>query len=72
MTNLGGVFKSRDITLSTNMCLIKAVVFPVVMYGCETWTTKSLRGKGLMLSNCRPGEESGESLRQQGHHTSPS
>ena len=43
MTNLDGILKSRDITLSTKVCLVKAVVFPVVpvvMYGCESWTTK--------------------------------
>ena len=40
MTNLGSVFKSRDITLPTKVCLVKAMVFPVVMYGCETWTVK--------------------------------
>ena len=40
MTNLDRIFKSRDITLSTKVCLVKAVVFPVVMYGCESWTVK--------------------------------
>ena len=40
MTNLDSVFKSRDITLPTKVCLIKAMVFPVVMYGCESWTVK--------------------------------
>ena len=40
MTNLVGIFKSRDITLPTKVCLIKAMVFPVVMYGCESWTVK--------------------------------
>ena len=40
MTNLDSIFKSRDITLSTKVCLIKAMVFPVVMYGCESWTIK--------------------------------
>ena len=40
MTNLGSIFKSRDITLPTKVCLVKAVVFPVVMYGCESWTVK--------------------------------
>ena len=38
MTNLHNIFKSRDITLLTNVCLVKTVVFPVVMYGCESWT----------------------------------
>ena len=40
MTNLESIFKSRDITLSTKVCLVKAMVFPVVMYGCENWTIK--------------------------------
>ena len=40
MTNLDSIFKSRDIRLSTKVCLVKAVVFPVVMYGCESWTIK--------------------------------
>ena len=40
MTNLDSIFKSRDITLSTKVCLVKAMVFPVVMYGCENWTVK--------------------------------
>ena len=40
MTNLGSIFKSRDITLPTKVCLVKAVVFPGVMYGCESWTIR--------------------------------
>ena len=40
MTNLDSIFKSRDITLSSKVCLVKAMVFPVVMYGCESWTVK--------------------------------
>ena len=40
MTNLDSIFKSRDITLPTNVCLVKAMVFPVVVYGCESWTIK--------------------------------
>ena len=40
MTNLGSIFKSRDITLAAKVCLVKAMVFPVVMYGCESWTVK--------------------------------
>ena len=42
MTNLDSIFKSRDITLSTKVCLVKAMVFPVVMYGCESWTIKKI------------------------------
>ena len=41
ITNLDSIFKSRDITLPTNVCLVKAMVFPVVMYGCESWTLKT-------------------------------
>jgi len=40
MTNLESILKNRDITLPTNVCLVKAIVFPVVMYGCESWTIK--------------------------------
>ena len=40
MTSLDGIFKTRDITLLTKVCLVKAMVFPVVMYGCESWTVK--------------------------------
>ena len=42
MTNLDSILKSRDITLPTNVCLVKALVFPVVMYGCESWTIKKV------------------------------
>ena len=44
MTNLDSILKSRDITLSTNVCLVKAMFFPVVMYGCESWTMKKAEG----------------------------
>ena len=44
MTNLDSIFKSRDITLPTKVCLVKAMVFPVVMYGCESWTIKNAEG----------------------------
>ena len=40
MTNLDGILKSRDITLSTKVCIVRAMLFPAVMYGCESWTTK--------------------------------
>ena len=43
MTNLDSIFKSRDITLPTKVCLVKAMVFPVVMYGCESWTIKKAK-----------------------------
>ena len=58
MTNLGSIFKSRDITLPTKICLVKAMVFPVVMYGCESWTIKKAECKELMLLNCGVGEDS--------------
>ena len=72
MTNLDSVLKSRDITLPTKICIVKAKVFPVVMYGCESWTIKSLSIEELMPSNCCVVEESCESLGQQGDQTSPS
>ena len=57
MTNLDSILKSRDITLPTKVHLVKAVVFPVVMYGCESWTIK-VSAKELMLLNCSVGEDS--------------
>ena len=47
MTNLDSIFKSRDITLSTKVCLVQAMVFPVVMYGCESWTVKKAEGRRI-------------------------
>ena len=58
MTNLDSIFKSRDITLPTKVHLVKAMVFPVVMYGCESWTVKKLSTKELTLLNCVLGEDS--------------
>ena len=52
MTNQDSIFKSRDITLSTNVHLVKALVFPIVMYGCESWTIKKAETEELMLLNC--------------------
>ena len=57
MTNLDSVLKSRDITLPTKVHLVKTTVFPVVMYGCESWTIK-LSAEELMLLNCGVGEDS--------------
>ena len=57
-TNLDSILKSRDITLSTKVCLVKAMVFPVVMYGRESWTIKKSECKELMLLNCGVGEDS--------------
>ena len=56
MTNLDSILKSRDITLPTKVRLVKVMVFPVVMYGCESWTLLST--KELMLLNCGIGEDS--------------
>ena len=57
MTNLDSILKSRDITLPTKVHLVKAIVFPVVMYGCESWTIR-LSAEELMLLNCGVGEDS--------------
>ena len=57
MTNLDSVLKSTDITLPTKVCLVKAMVFPVNMYGCESWTIK-LSTKEFMLLNCGVGKYS--------------
>ena len=58
MTNLDSILKGRVITLLTKVCLVKAIVFPVVMYRCESWTIKKLSAKELMLLNCGVGEDS--------------
>ena len=58
MTNLDSILKSRDITLPTKVRLVKSMVFPVVMYGCESWTIKKLSTEELMLLNCGGGEDS--------------
>ena len=58
MTNLNSVLKSRDITLPTKVHIVKAMVFPVVMYGCESWTIKKAECRRLMLLNCGVGEDS--------------
>ena len=58
MINLDSIFKSRDITLPTKVRLVKAMVFPVVMYRCESWTRKKVECKELMLLNCGVGEDS--------------
>ena len=79
--NLDSIFKSRDINLSTKVRLVKAMVFPVVIYGCESWTIKKAECflyiknlyidlcKELMLLNCGVGEDSCESLGLQGDPT---
>ena len=58
MTNLDSILKSGNITLPKKVCLVKAVVFPVVMYGCERWTVKKAGTEELMLLNCGVGEDS--------------
>ena len=58
MTNLDSIFKSRDITLPTKVRLVKAMVFPVVMYGCESWTVKKAELQRIDAFNCGVGEDS--------------
>ena len=64
MINVDSVLKSRNITLPTKVCIVKAVVFSVVLYSCQSWTIRRQNTKELMLSNCGAGEDSLESLRQ--------
>ena len=71
MTNLDSILKSRDITLPTKVHLVKSMVFPVVMYRCESWTVKKAEcRKSDAFGNCGVGEDSWESLRLQGDPTS--
>ena len=58
MTNLDSIFKSRDIALPTKVHLVKDLVFPVVMFECQSWTIKKLSAKELVLLNCGVGEDS--------------
>ena len=58
MTNLDSILKSRDISLPTKVHLVKPMVFPVVMNGCESWTMKKVSAEELMLLNCGVGEDS--------------
>ena len=58
MTNLDRILKSRDIALPIKVRLVKAMVFPMVMYGCESWTIRKLSTEELMLLNCGVGEDS--------------
>ena len=67
MTNLDSLLKSRDITLPTKVHLVKAMVFPVVMYGCEIWTKRKLSIEELLLLNCGVVEDSWEYLGLQGN-----
>ena len=58
MSNLDSIFKTRDITLPTKVRRFKAMILPVVMYGCESWTVKKAECQELMLLNCGVGEDS--------------
>ena len=58
MTNLDSILKSRDITLPSQICVIKAMVFPLVMYGCESWTIKKSEHQRIDTLNCGAGEDS--------------
>ena len=73
MTNLDSILKSRDITLPTRVHLVKAMVFPVVMYGCESWTVKIAEGQSIdAFENCGVGEDSCATLGLQENPTSHS
>ena len=75
MINLDSMLKSRDITLPTKVCKVKAMVFPVVMHGCESWTIKKAecqRTAFFSFLNCGAGEDSSESFGQQGDPTGQS
>ena len=72
MTDLDSIFKSRDITLPTKVCLVKAMVFPVAMYGCESWTVKKAECRRIdAFEKTGVSENSLESLGLQGDPTSP-
>ena len=58
MTNLDSIFKSRDITLPTMVHLVKAMIFPVAMYGCESWTVKKAESQRIDALNCGVREDS--------------
>ena len=72
MTNLDGTLKSRDLTLSTKVHLVKAMVFPVVMYGCESWTIKEAEPGRIDAFELWSWKDSRESLGLQGDQTSQS
>ena len=71
MTNLDSIFKIRDIILPKKVRLVKAMVFPVVIYGCESWTVKKAGHQRIDAFECGVGEDSWESLGLQGDPTSP-
>ena len=70
LTKIDSILKTRDITLPTEVHLIKGMAFLVVMYGCESWTIKKAKSKESMLLNSGVGEDSSESLGLQGNQTS--
>ena len=70
--NLESILKSRDIILPTKVCLVKVMVFPVVIYGCESWTIKKAECRRIDALNCGVGEDSWEFLGLQGNQTSQS
>ena len=72
MTKLDSILKRRDITLPTKVHVVKAMVFPVVMYGCKSWTVKKAEHRRIDALNCDVGEGSCESLGVQEDPTSPS
>ena len=72
MTNLDSILKSRDTTLPAKVHLVKAMVFPVVMYGCESWTIKKAERWRIDAFELGAGEDSWESLEPQGDQTSQS
>ena len=72
MTNLDSILKSRDVTLPKKVHLVKAMVFPVVMYGCESWTIKNAEHQRIDAYNWGVGEDSWESLGLQGDQTNQS
>ena len=70
MINLDSILKSRDITLRTKVHLVKAIVFPVVLYGCESWTIKKAAVEEMLLNTYGVGEDSSASSGLQGYQTS--
>ena len=72
MTNIDSILKSKHITWLTKVHLVKAMVFPVIMYGCKGYTIKKAEHQGTDAFNCGAGEDSSESLGQEGDQTSQS
>ena len=72
MTNLDSILESKDITLPKKVHLVRAMVFPAVMYECESWTIKKAEHGRIDALNCGVGEYSWESIELQGDPTSPS